>query len=141
MIHRALRVGRWTCDFLFVLGRNDTEGVMACLYEYDAPQDISRRAREIMEGGEPNCGFTFSNSDRRRSLSWIGPQSSGAQWINTAFHEIIHVAIAIAGAEGMEPFSEEFAYLCGDISQGIADLLCELACDRCRDKILESQGE
>lgn len=137
MIHRALRVRGWTCDFFFALGRNDAEAVMACLFDYGAPDEIAIRAFEIMETGLDDCGFTFSNSDRRRTLSWIGPQSEGKQWINTAVHEIIHVAMAVAQAEDIDPFSEEFAYLCGDVTQEIADILCELACDRCREEILE----
>lgn len=137
MIHRALRVQGWTCDFFFVLGRNDTEAIMACLLDYGATEAIAFRAYEIMEGGEVDCGFTFSNSDRRRALSWVGPQSEGKQWINTSVHEIIHVAASIAEAEGIDPHGEEFAYLCGDITQEIADILCDLACDRCREQILE----
>lgn len=73
----------------------------------------------------------------RRALSWIGPQSEGKQWINTSVHEIVHVAVAIAAEKGIDPFSEEFAYLCGDITQEIADILCDLACDRCREHLLE----
>ena len=136
MIHRVVRVQGWTVDFLFAHRRNDEEGVMACLYEYGAPKEIARQTREQMDGA-PNRGFTFSNSDRRVILTWVGHQSSGAQWVNTTVHELAHIAQAIALDDGMDPFSEDFAYLCGDISQTVADILCTLACDHCRDHLSE----
>lgn len=140
MIHRALRVKDWTCDFFFVVdGRNDTPAVMACLYDYGADDATAMQAFKIMDEGAENCGFTASNQERRRALSWIGPQSEGKQWINTSVHEIVHVAVAIAAEKGIDPFSEEFAYLCGDITQEIADILCDLACDRCREHLLSQE--
>lgn len=36
-------------------------------------------------------------------------------------------------ADGTEPLSEEFAYLVGDITHGVADIICRLACDHCRN--------
>ena len=133
MIHRVLRVRDWTVDFLFAHRRNDAGGVMACLYDYGAPEEIARQTRELMDG-TPNRGFTFSNSDRRVVLTWVGPQSSGAQWMNTTAHEIVHIVQAVALDKETDPFSEDFAYLCGDITQGVADILCTLTCDHCREK-------
>lgn len=133
MIHRAIRVRDWTADFLFVTGRNDREGVLACLLDLGATRPIVEATVELMDGGL-NRGFTFSNTERRASLSWVGPQTSGAEWVNTTVHEIVHVAQAIASADGTEPLSEEFAYLVGDITQGVADIICRLACDHCRER-------
>ena len=132
MIHRAIRVRNWTVDFLFVDGRNDLEGVMACLYSFGATRTIADSTRDLMESGE-NRGFTFSNTERRIALSWIGPQANGSEWVNTTVHEIVHVAQAIAQEKELDTFSEDFAYLVGDITQGVADILCHLACDRCRE--------
>lgn len=132
MIHRALRVHGWTVDFLFVTGRNDRNGVMACLLDLGATRPIVEATYELMDGGM-NRGFTFSDTERRVSLSWVGPQTSGAEWVNTTVHEIVHVAQAIASADGTDPLSEDFAYLVGDITQGVADIICGLACDHCRE--------
>lgn len=132
MIHRAIRVRDWTVDFLFVDGRNDPDGVMACLYSFGATRSIADSTRDLMESGE-NRGFTFSNTERRIALSWIGHQANGSEWVNTTVHEIVHVAQAIAQEKELDTFSEDFAYLVGDITQGVADILCHLACDRCRE--------
>lgn len=132
MIHRALRVRGWTVDFLFAHRRNDPEGVLACLRSYDAPPDVMAEAEFLMSAG-PNCGFTFSNGYRKTALTWVGPQATGAEWINTTIHEIVHVAMAVALDQGIDPYTEEMAYLVGDISQELSDLLCRLACDHCRE--------
>lgn len=134
MIHRAIRVRDWTVDFLFVDGKNDQEGVLACLLDIGATKRIVDTAIELMDGGM-NRGFTLSNTERRASLSWVGPQTSGSEWVNTTVHEIAHVAQAIAYGEDLDTLSEVFAYLVGDITQGVADILCHLACDRCRDGV------
>ncbi len=132
MIHRALRVRDWTVDFLFAHRRNDLEGVLAVLRSYGAPAGLVEQAEDLMAAG-PNCGFTFSNSDRRLCLTWIGPQTEGAEWVNTTVHEIVHVAIAISSDAGIDPYTETFAYLVGDITEQVSDLLCLLSCDHCRE--------
>lgn len=134
MIHRAIRVRDWTVDFLFVDGKNDPEGIEACLYSFGATRTIVRDTRDLMDGGL-NRGFTFSNTEKRVALSWIGPQANGSEWVNTTVHEIVHVAQAVAQEKEIDPFSEDFAYVAGDITQGVADILCRLACDRCRDGV------
>jgi|GEM_PF-3063576 len=133
MIHRALRVYGWTVDFLFAVKQNDEEGVLGCLYDYGATKRVIEDVLDIMDPALVDCGFTFSNSDRRVCLSWIGPQSAGAQYINTTVHEIVHVAMAVAREAGINPLSETFAYLVGDITQEVSDILCELGCDHCRE--------
>lgn len=132
MIHRAILVRDWTVDFLFAHRRNDPEGVLAVLRSYGAPASLVEQADELMAAG-PNCGFTFSNSDRRLCLTWIGPQTEGSEWVNTTVHEIVHVAIAISSDAGIDPYTETFAYLVGDITEQVSDLLCLLACDHCRE--------
>ena len=136
MIHRAIRVRGWTLDFLFAYRRNDRDGVLACLRSYDAPADVMAEAESLMDAG-PNCGFTFSNGFRRSALTWVGPQASGASWVNTTVHDRVHAAVAIAADLGMDLYSEDLAYLVGDITEQVADLLCDLACDHCREGIFD----
>ena len=133
MIRRTIRVHAWTVTFLFAHPQNDAGEVLKCLSDIGAPDDVVRDASKLMEAG-PNCGFTVSDEKTRRSLSWVGRQSDGQQWLNTTVHEIIHVAVAMANDEGIAYNSERFAYLVGDITQEVADLMCFLACDHCREE-------
>ena len=83
MIHRAIRVHGWTVDFLFAHRRNDPDGVLAVLRSYGAPASLVEQADDLMNAG-PNCGFTFSNSDRRLCLTWVDrrrfPQMPMSRW-------------------------------------------------------------
>lgn len=133
MIKRTITIQGWTVDFLFADGRNDPEGVYSIVRSFDAPADILDDVERIMDGG-PNCGFTFSNQYRRVCICWIGPQTEGRQWVNTTVHEIVHVAMAIARDKDIDPFSESMAYLIGNITEGISDILCFLSCDHCRER-------
>lgn len=132
MIHRVLRYGRWVIDALFAYPENDADGVLGCLYDTGAPASVVDRAKDIISGGL-NRGFTYANYDTRRIIAWIGQQSDGPEWVNTTVHEIVHVASAIAKESDMDHTGEQFAYLIGDLVQDLADIICFLACDRCRD--------
>lgn len=131
MISRVLNIGHWVIDFLFAVERYDTEGVLACLYDVYAPPDVMRRAVEIMERGDPNCGFTFSNPDIKRAVCVIGPASSGREFTNSFVHEIRHVADAIAKSIGYELDGEVPAYISGDAAMALAEVVCELGCEHC----------
>ena len=88
MIKRTIKIGRWVVDFLFAKLDYDEEGVLACLYEIGADEDVIRAAYKIMDSEKLNCGFTFANPDIRRALVVVGPTSSGKQFVNTLSHEI-----------------------------------------------------
>lgn len=131
MRHRVLKIGRWVVDFLFATVRYDTEGVLACLYELGATDDIVNRTEEMMESDEPNTGFTYTNPGIYRALVVVGPTSSGDEFIDTFTHEIHHLAVAIASNLGIDLEGETPAYLAGDSARDLADLVCELGCSKC----------
>ena len=133
MIHRTIAIGSWVVDFLFAKLDYDDEGVLACLYELDADYEIMRSANRIMESDKLNCGFTFTNPDRKRALVVIGPTSSGKEFVNTMVHEIHHLAVAIADSIGVDLESETPAYLAGDAAFALAKTICEFGCPHCRD--------
>lgn len=131
MIRRVINIGHWVIDFLFAAERYDKEGVLACLYDIYAPRSVMRSAVEIMEKGNPDCGFTFSNPDVKRSVCVIGPSSSGREFINTFVHEVRHVADAIALSIGHDLDGEVPAYISGDAAMALAEVVCELGCEHC----------
>ena len=132
MIHRVLNIGHWVIDFLFATDGYDEEGVLSCLYEIGAPLEVMRRAGGIMERGDPDCGFTFSNPGLKRALCVVGPTRSGGEFVNTFVHEIRHVADAIAKSIGYELDGELPAYISGDAAMALAEVVCELGCEHCR---------
>ena len=132
MIHRVLKIGRWTVDFLFAENRYDIEGVVACLREIHAPDWVIRDAVSLMESEEPNTGFMYNNQDSFRALGVIGPTTSGAEFIDTLVHEVHHLAVAIAYNLGVDLEGETPAYIAGDSAREFADVVCMLGCAHCR---------
>jgi len=132
MWHRVLLIGRWVVDFLFATKGYDDEAIIAFLYEFDASEEVMKRAVRIMESGRYNRGFTFANPEKERALVVIGPTTSGKQFLNTFTHELRHLADAIARSLGHDLDAESPAYLTGDATMALAEAVCELGCkDRC----------
>lgn len=133
MIHRVLRIGRWVVDFLFCTKRYDIAGTLACLWDAGASDDIMDQAEDLMRSCNYNCGFTYSNPYRKRAVMLIGPTTSGDEFLNTISHEIRHLADGIANSLGIELDAEPPAYLTGDTTKALAEVICKLGCDSCRN--------
>lgn len=132
MIHRVLNIGHWVIDFLFAERKYDKDGILACLHSVGAPRGVIERVMQIMDEGDLNCGFTYSNPDIKHSLCVVGPTSSGEEFVNTFVHEIRHVADAIANSIGYELDGEVPAYISGDAAMALAEVVCRLGCEHCR---------
>lgn len=132
MIHRVLKTFDWVVDFLFAVDDYDEEGVIACLYEIGTPDRDIDRAMRIMESGNYNCGFTSGNPNIRRAVVVVGPTSSGKQFQNTFSHEIDHLSDIIAMSLGTKNNREGTSYIVGDTTMALAEVVCELGCDHCR---------
>ena len=142
MIHRVLRVGRWMVDFLFATDGYDIRGVLACLYDAGAPDDVLEEAEDLMLNCDYDCGFTYSrqydyryiNIRNHRAVVLIGPTSSGAEFLDTFVHELHHLAVAVAEELGVDLEGETPAYVSGDTARALADVVCKLGCGRCRHR-------
>ena len=62
-----------------------------------------------------NTGLTYVNNGK--AVCIIGYSSSAAEYANSIQHEIMHLAIFISRAEGIELDSEEVCYIGGEIAQ------------------------
>lgn len=62
----------------------------------------------------------------------IGKTTTGPEFLDTTIHEITHITQDIAHTDNIDPFGEDFAYLAGDISHEISDIVCEMSCPHCR---------
>lgn len=131
MIHRVLRLGSWAVDFLFAREKYDIEGVLSCMYDMDAPVSVMRKAYRIMNSGRYNRGFTYANQDLHRAVVVVGPATSGKQFQNTFSHEIDHLSDFIAESIGLKYDPEGAAYIVGDTTMELAEILCELGCEHC----------
>lgn len=132
MITRKVHIRRWTVWFLFSFDTYDMERILDALFWADAPDSIIQQVSENVSAGILNEGFTFSNQALRRTVFAIGKTTSGPEVLDSTVHEIIHIVQHVAIEDDIDPYSEEFAYLGGDISREVSDIVCELSCPHCR---------
>jgi len=132
MLIRKVHIRYWTILFLFSFDQYDMERIHEALVWADAPNSIISQVERNVQAGRLNEGFCFSNPSLRRSVVGVGMTSTGPEFLNSTAHEITHIAQHVAGEDGIDPLSEKFAYLTGDITSTISDIVCELSCPHCR---------
>lgn len=131
MIVRKAHIRQWDILFLFSFDANDLESILDALFWAKAPDSIIQQVSENVLDDEWNEGFTFSNPSLRRTVFATSEATTGPEMLNTIVHEIIHICQHISLEDGIDPFSERFAYLGGDISSTVSDITCVLSCPHC----------
>lgn len=133
MITRNTNIRHWRIAFNFSFNQHDLGVLTDALIWADAPESIINTVTENVRAGRRNEGFCFSNPSLRRSVIGVGVTDTGPEFLDTTVHEIVHVAQHISENDGIDPLSEDFAYLAGDISHEISDIVCEMSCPYCRE--------
>lgn len=133
MIRRDLELGRWHVEFYFCPDGFDIDEILDRMYDFGASVQRMRQALGLMEGEEPNRGFTFTNPFELTALVVIGPTTSGSEFINTLVHEIRHLANAVSMVLGVPLEGEAPSYFAGDAAMDLADVICQLGCRECRE--------
>lgn len=133
MITRTINILGWEAVFLFSSGRPDPEEVIGQLVGCDPPDSVILRVRSMLEGNRPDEGFTFSNPDMRRSLVYIGPTSSGREFLSSFCHELAHFVCDLCLEDGISLRGERVAYIQGETARRLSDVVCLFSCDHCRD--------
>lgn len=114
---------------------------VTCYYVYeilDALRSIGCRGETLRDAYRSlyNCdldtGLTFSNTNDRESVIVIATTSSAAEFNNSLQHEQRHLERHITDALGIDPNSEEAAYIAGDIAKAMFSHAQHLMCDNCR---------
>ena len=134
MIVKKLHIRHWTVLFLFCFDARNSEDIEDALIWADAPNSIIESVMNTVFAERPNEGFCYSAPSIRRSVVAIGRTSSGPEFLNTTIHEIMHLSQHIAAEDGIEPLSEEIAYLIGDITRDVSHIVCELSCPHCNSQ-------
>lgn len=132
---RRVKIRGWTVIFFFSFDTRDEGKIINSLLWAGAPDFMLSKVSDNVRSGNLNEGFCYSNPMLRRSVVGIGKSDSGPEFLDTAIHEIVHVAQHMAEKDGIDPFSEEFAYIAGDISREISRVVCEMSCPHCRGEM------
>ena len=75
----------------------------------------AKRAYKNLSSGKVDTGLTFVGDGK--AICVIGKASSASEYANSIQHEIMHLAIFIAIAEGIPLDSEEVCYIGGEIAK------------------------
>lgn len=133
MISRKIKIAKWVVHFYFLDGDRDAHAHILNQVELlQADTDIMGRIEKNLKADNLDTGFTYSNPLMRESVVVVGRASSGAEFLNSYTHELRHLADDIAKEQGYQDSGELVAYLTGDISTKVADIVCALSCDHCR---------
>ena len=89
----------------------------------------------FIEGNSLNTGCTLSSADEKRSVVIIGETTDAAQFNDTYDHEKGHLAMHICQTYGIEPFSEKYQYVTGEIGRKMFAVAEKFLCDHCRNTI------
>lgn len=133
MITRQVNIKGWVATFLFSIHGHNEREVLARLLNCAPPKDIYDDVADKLEANQPNEGFTYSNTKLRESLVYIGPTTSGAEFLSSFVHELAHLVCDICLTKKISLKGEKIAYMQGDIATQLSDIVCYLSCDHCRD--------
>jgi len=95
--------------------------------------DISLAVDNLTNGD--NKAITFSNSKSRSSVIVIGKTSNPEEFSNSYDHEKFHLAMHIAKENNIDPYSEELAYLIGEIGFNTFKVARRFLCEHCRENL------
>ncbi len=134
MISRRLHSAGWRFDCYFAATRYRTGTILRALERCGASSRIMRRVERNMLRNRMDTGFTYTNPYRRHVVMVVGRSSSGAEFINSFVHELRHLADDFARGNDIALDGEPIAYFSGDMAYALADVVCALGCDCCRNK-------
>lgn len=131
MIIRQVEIRGWTAIFLFSFENLEKKEVLRQLIDCEPPASIVKKVEENLNEDRLDEGFTYSNTDIRRSIVYVGPTSSGGEFLSSFVHELAHVVCDICVTDKISLRGEKIAYLTGEIARRLSDVVCFFSCDSC----------
>lgn len=114
-----LRQYDWQVTLFYNAKPQNTSEIMRCLWRSGIAPENYWEAQRTLRSGRPNEGLTYNNPRIRSSVVVIGHVSDVWEWIDTIEHEGRHLVQGICNADGINPSSEEAAYMKGRIFKHI----------------------
>lgn len=125
----------WNVRVYYAVDRYYIPDILNDLLLIDCDEKSFFRIKDLIESERLNIGFTYSNTDRRASVMLIGVTDSADEFQDTFDHEKGHLAMHICSALHIDPFSEEYQYLTGEIGKQLFKEAKNFMCEHCRKYI------
>ena len=132
-----LRKYDWSIKVYYAVDAYYTDEILKELEDYNPTISEYGSVRDLMENYEYNTGFTFTDYSSKRSLVVIGLTTSPEEFQSTFDHEKGHLAIHIAQYYHIDPYSEEFQYLSGNIGKKLFPVAKKFLCGHCRKQTFD----
>lgn len=131
MIRQGFSIGSrgWWVMVYYDVGLSDLNDVAGDLFASGADNDTIEEFKKVLSGVD--CGFTFTNTKEHVTVICIGRASSFDELFSTITHEIKHATEHIGSYYGVDTYSEESAYLQGEISKNMYKAVSMLICPKC----------
>lgn len=126
-------------------GIGSRDWYVMCYYDIRTPEDFEEVRKALLAAGcterkaeeacsvlaARNSGYTFTNLRDHLTIMLIGEPTDPAQLYDTCQHEVKHATEHIGEFYGVDPRSEESAYLQGEIARNMFGAAAMLFCPRC----------
>ena len=122
----------WYIRIYYEATSEDSNNIIEDIIDIDCCEEDMIDTMSFLKRMSLNSGFTYSNSEHRASVVVISETTCGAEFQNTFDHEKGHLAMHICSAFHIDPFSEEYQYLVGDIGRRMYPVAKLFLCDNCR---------
>ena len=131
----TLNKWNWRVRVFYVVDLIPIDFIIEELYGIGCNDEDINSAIDVLGSGENNRGITFSNDKNRESIIVVGETTCPAQFSNSFDHEKLHLAMHIARVNDINPFSEELAYLAGEIGFQTFPIAKRFLCEHCREDL------
>lgn len=118
----------WVVDVFYDTVRENAPVILGMLRRLGCRDGDYVHGRKSLMSGEMNTGLTYSDRRKRESVMVIGRTSSLPEFLNTWQHEMTHLQRHICREFRIDPYSEEAAYLAGDLAQRMHPVLSQFMC-------------
>lgn len=125
----------WDIRVYYAVDQYYISNILIDLVDMDCDIDAYFKIKRLMEMRKKNIGFTYSNVNERCSLILIGITDSAEEFQSTFDHEKGHVVMHISKALDIDPFSEDYQYLAGEVGKQMFAEAHMLMCENCRRHI------
>ena len=125
----------WTVKVFYVVDSIPLDYILDELSQFGCSKADLDAAELLLENNSKDRGLTYSNNTERESIIIIGKTSCPAEFQHTFDHEKIHLAMHIGQYFRIDPYSEDLAYLVGDIGLAMFPVAKRFLCEHCRAEL------
>ena len=126
----------WSIRVYYAVHEYFISNILIDLLDIDCDEESFFKIKGLMETGNDNIGFTYTNTEMGASLMLIGKTNSSDEFQDTFDHEKGHLVMHISSALGIDPYSEEYQYLAGEVGKRMFKVAKKFLCDHCKQYIL-----